>query len=55
MTRSVEITQTQFDDGSWLEDINDLLEQPRQPAPTSDGAQETANLILERFERELRT
>jgi hypothetical protein len=53
-TPAVEISQTAFDDGSWLDAIDGLLEQPRPPARTTDGAAAAAEIILDRFDRELR-
>jgi hypothetical protein len=54
-TPAVEISQTAFDDGSWLEAIENLLGQPKPPARTTDGSSQAAELILDRFDREFRS
>jgi uncharacterized protein (TIGR00661 family) len=44
----VAITDTQFQDGSWLEILPDLLTMPRTKRRDSDGADQVAHFILER-------
>ncbi len=50
---AVEITEDGFNDGSWVEAIDGLLLGPRQPPRVTDGAQQAARLILDRFDGEL--
>jgi len=54
MTPSVEITERSFNDGSWLDSIDGLLKTPRREVERSDGAEEVARLILDRFDDVLR-
>jgi hypothetical protein len=46
---SVEITGSSLNDGSWLDSIDELLEAPRRQGSPSDGADQAARIILDRF------
>ena len=50
---SAEITEHDFNDGSWVEVLDHLLQSPRRSPPTTDGAGQAARLILERFDSDL--
>ena len=50
---SMEITEEGFNDGSWVEPLDELLRRPRRRPPATDGAGQAARLILDRFDGEL--
>lgn len=46
---SIEITEAAFDDGSWLDAVDCLLDEPRPGGPRPNGATKAAAAILDRF------
>lgn len=46
---SAEVAERDFRDGSWLDVVSRLLDAPRSRTPTSNGADEAADVILNRF------
>jgi UDP-N-acetylglucosamine:LPS N-acetylglucosamine transferase len=51
---SVEITEAVFNDGSWLDAVDRLLDAERPTGPRANGAGEAAAAILDRFGEVLR-
>jgi hypothetical protein len=46
---SAEMGEDAFDTGSWLDTVNDLLADPRPRKPTTSGAAQAAEAIVQRF------
>jgi hypothetical protein len=46
---SIEISEAAFDDGSWIDAVDGLLDAERPAGPRINGAGEAADAILERL------